>query len=58
MLVLLDVVVAVAVSISIRSCNHLCLISFQTHPSQNMIATGSIDSDLAIRIWYDRGGNT
>ena len=25
----------------------------QTHPSQNMIATGSIDSDLAIRIWVD-----
>lgn len=25
----------------------------QTHPQQNMIASGSIDSDLAIRIWVD-----
>ncbi len=27
----------------------------KTHPVQNMIATGSIDSDLAIRIWVDPG---
>ena len=26
----------------------------QTHPHQNMIATGSINNDLSIRIWVDR----
>ncbi|KNZ72435.1 hypothetical protein J132_03401 [Termitomyces sp. J132] len=30
-------------------------LAYQTHPLQNMIATGSIDSDLSIRIWSDRG---
>ncbi|KXN86729.1 WD repeat-containing protein 5 [Leucoagaricus sp. SymC.cos] len=32
------------------------VVAVATHPSENMIATGSIDSDLAIRLWYDRGG--
>lgn len=51
-----DVVVAVAVrhpfgpSFGIPS--HA---SAQTHPQQNMIATGCIDSDLGIRIWSDSG---
>jgi len=31
------------------------LFNVQTHPTQNMIATGSIDSDLGIRIWVDPG---
>lgn len=31
------------------------LSNHQTHPTQNMIATGSIDSDLSIRIWVDPG---
>jgi hypothetical protein len=26
---------------------------FQTHPQQNMIATGSMDTDLTVRIWTD-----
>lgn len=30
---------------------------FQTHPQQNMIASGSIESDLSIKIWVDRGPN-
>jgi len=29
------------------------VVAVATHPTQNMIATGSIDSDLAIRIWVD-----
>jgi len=31
------------------------VVAVATHPIQNMIATGSIDSDLAIRIWEDPG---
>ena len=50
-----DVVVAVAVSLS-RSMKWIGLTSrFQTHPQQNMIASGSIESDLTVRIWIDRG---
>ena len=50
-----DVVVAVAVSLS-RSMKWFELTScFQTHPQQNMIASGSIESDLTVRIWIDRG---
>ncbi|KAF5360015.1 hypothetical protein D9758_007594 [Tetrapyrgos nigripes] len=32
------------------------VVAVATHPSKNMIASGSIDSDLAIRIWEDRTG--
>jgi COMPASS component SWD3 len=52
-----DTVVAVAVS----TLFHLSLldidstVNWQVHPTQNMIATGSIDNDLCIRIWADRG---
>jgi COMPASS component SWD3 len=50
-----DVVVAVAVSqfLSLNSA-FLTNILLQVHPKENMIATGSIDSDLSIRIWVDR----
>ena len=54
----IDVVVAVAVSVLFRiHDSQFFLFSFaiQTHPTQNMIATGSIDSDLGIRIWVDPG---
>ena len=27
----------------------------QTHPQQNMIASGSMDSDLTVKVWVDRG---
>ena len=54
----IDVVVTVAVSIQIdfrrydgRTERH----SSQTHPQQNMIASGSIDSDLTVKVWVDRG---
>ncbi|KAI8985786.1 WD40-repeat-containing domain protein [Trametes punicea] len=33
------------------------VVAVATHPQQNMIASGSIDSDLTIRIWADRGGS-
>lgn len=52
---LTDVVVAVAVRF-FRACNSFTVpdaFLSQTHPSQNMIATGSIDADLSIRIWED-----
>lgn len=29
------------------------VVAVHTHPSQNMIATGSIDKDCAIRIWTE-----
>ena len=29
----------------------------QTHPQQNMIASGSIDSDLTVKVWADRGSS-
>jgi len=35
--------------------NSCVIFNIQTHPTQNMIATGSIDSDLGIRIWVDPG---
>jgi len=31
------------------------VVAVATHPKQNMIATGSIDSDLTVRIWADHG---
>jgi len=31
------------------------VVAVATHPIQNMIATGSMDSDLGIRIWVDPG---
>jgi hypothetical protein len=33
------------------------LFFLQTHPQQNMIASGSIDSDLTIKVWVDRGSS-
>lgn len=50
-----DIVVAVAVDFLLpwksiaRRWYHA-----QTHPDQNMIASGSIESDKSIRIWVDR----
>ena len=32
----------------------LSAILSQTHPQQNMIASGSIDSDLTVKVWFDR----
>ncbi|KAG6817127.1 hypothetical protein H0H87_012318 [Tephrocybe sp. NHM501043] len=52
-----DVVVAVAVSSQPSYETQQTLTPPQTHPLQNTIATGSIDSDLSIRIWSDRGPN-
>ena len=50
-----DVVVAVAVSLFLSlNLAYLTVTLRQTHPKENMIATGSIDSDLCIRIWVDR----
>lgn len=53
-----DVVVAVAVSGHKVSCVPttvvLSAIASQTHPQQNMIASGSIDSDLTVKVWVDR----
>lgn len=31
------------------------VVAVATHPQQNMIASGSIEPDLTIRIWCDRG---
>jgi len=59
-----DVVVAVAVSDLVKAYHLLIriylvlsgvLFFMQTHPQQNMIASGSIDSDLTVKIWVDRG---
>lgn len=49
----LDIVVAVAVRFFFSTPPVYTEMFVQTHPSQNMIATGSIDSDLAIRLWVD-----
>ena len=59
----IDVVVAVAVSersAKTRPPSYLysepiCSSFLQTHPQQNMIASGSIDSDLTVKVWVDRG---
>ena len=32
--------------------------TLQTHPQQNMIASGSMDSDLTVKVWVDRGSST
>jgi hypothetical protein len=52
-----DAVVAVAVSVLFFESHdpNFNQLAIQTHPTQNMIATGSIDSDLGIRIWVDPG---
>lgn len=51
-----DIVVAVAVCVSSHAKPEILLTSTsQTHPQQNMIASGSIESDLTVRIWIDRG---
>jgi COMPASS component SWD3 len=31
------------------------VVAVATHPQQNMIASGSIEPDLTVRIWSDRG---
>lgn len=31
------------------------VVAVATHPSQNMIASASMESDLTVRIWEDRG---
>jgi hypothetical protein len=60
----IDVVVAVAVSERSAKASHpsyfysepIFVFSFlQTHPQQNMIASGSMDSDLTVKVWVDRG---
>lgn len=53
-----DVVVAVAVSVTHISCfiySDLFIFVLQTHPQQNMIASGSMESDLTVKVWVDRG---
>lgn len=30
------------------------VVAVATHPEQNMIASGSIETDLTIRIWVDK----
>jgi hypothetical protein len=57
-----DVVVAVAVSRPAKSRAWLVPLTtsffLQTHPEQNMIASGSIDSDLTVKVWVDDRGST
>lgn len=31
------------------------VVAVATHPTQNMIASASMESDLSVRIWVDRG---
>jgi len=31
------------------------VVAVATHPQQNMIASGSMDSDLTVKVWVDRG---
>ena len=40
-----------------NSTNEFFLTFLQTHPQQNMIASGSIDSDLTVKVWVDRGSS-
>ena len=52
-----DVVVSVAVGlIRVRPLDDsfLIVLTSQTHPRQNMIASASMESDLTIRIWVDK----
>ena len=52
----LDVVVTVAVSVLFESHDpNFDQLGIQTHPTQNMIATGSIDFNFGIKIWVDPG---
>jgi hypothetical protein len=59
----IDVVVAVAVSERFAKASlpsyfysePVCSSILQTHPQQNMIASGSMDSDLTVKVWVDRG---
>jgi COMPASS component SWD3 len=51
-----DIVVAVAVSLALSLFYYNSVLkatSIQTHPQQNMIASGSIESDTSIRIWVE-----